>query len=552
MLLFLFPAHFAGVQAAILNVPGDYLTIQEAVTAAGSGDIIEVAAGVYTESVYVETSLTIRGQDKYNTVVDSNGTGHVFWLTQNDVVITGFTMLNGNYCAIKAEMTGGHFISDNIISNSLYGVYLYSAPSSSQVVENTFINNDMYGIKVSSSNNNNISHNQITDSTYGIKLDGTSEDNTITGNTISGASHGIYASYSPNNDIDLNEVSAEITGTYSLYSDNINIRNNTFSECAYGIQIYGSGSNLVFGNTMAQGGYGIYLVLTTSTTVDANLASNNGWGIATYDSDSNNIIQNTVSYNTYGIDLTSYSTGNTIALNNIVKNGMQRHQDSTSGANTWNKLISGDRYGNHWSNYPGQDTNGDGVGDTLIPHEGVDYYPLIEPWIIVHDVAILSVEPSTDMVYRGQIVNVTVVVRNEGTTNETFIVTTKYSKRTIETKTVTNLARYTTATLVFTWNTTNTPARLTYEIRAEAIPFTLETDKIDNTLVDGEVYIKLMGDVNDDGIVDILDVGLVSAHWYPGPPVGPLGYDPEADLNSDGAVDIFDIGIISNHMGETE
>jgi hypothetical protein len=59
------------------------------------------------------------------------------------------------------------------------------------------------------------------------------------------------------------------------------------------------------------------------------------------------------------------------------------------------------------------------------------------------------------------------------------------------------------------------------------------------------------GDVNSDGIVDIFDIGYISAHWYPGPPIGPLGYDVYADINNDLAVDIFDIGIVSSHWGET-
>lgn len=62
---------------------------------------------------------------------------------------------------------------------------------------------------------------------------------------------------------------------------------------------------------------------------------------------------------------------------------------------------------------------------------------------------------------------------------------------------------------------------------------------------------RLPGDANGDGTVDIFDIGTISAHWYPGPPIGPLGYDPSADLNNDGAVDIFDIGIVSANWGQT-
>lgn len=73
---------------------------------------------------------------------------------------------------------------------------------------------------------------------------------------------------------------------------------------------------------------------------------------------------------------------------------------------------------------------------------------------------------------------------------------------------------------------------------------------IDN--VELEVTFRiLLGDVNGDGIVDIFDIGYISGHWYPGPPIGPLSYDVYADINNDLAVDIFDIGIVSAHWGET-
>ena len=70
------------------------------------------------------------------------------------------------------------------------------------------------------------------------------------------------------------------------------------------------------------------------------------------------------------------------------------------------------------------------------------------------------------------------------------------------------------------------------------------------------------GDVNNDGIVDLLDAATISAHWYPGPPRGPLGYNPNADINGgtggttgsnngtvegipDGKVNILDSALVS-------
>ena len=56
-----------GVPPTILKVPGDYPTIQEAVTAAGPDTIIEVKKDIYTESVSIsgKTNLTLLGKGKH-------------------------------------------------------------------------------------------------------------------------------------------------------------------------------------------------------------------------------------------------------------------------------------------------------------------------------------------------------------------------------------------------------------------------------------------------------------------------------------------------------
>jgi len=59
------------------------------------------------------------------------------------------------------------------------------------------------------------------------------------------------------------------------------------------------------------------------------------------------------------------------------------------------------------------------------------------------------------------------------------------------------------------------------------------------------VKLVVPGDVNADGIVNILDAAGVSAHWYPGPPIGPLGFNSNLDINNDNAVDIQDAAIVS-------
>jgi len=63
--------------------------------------------------------------------------------------------------------------------------------------------------------------------------------------------------------------------------------------------------------------------------------------------------------------------------------------------------------------------------------------------------------------------------------------------------------------------------------------------------------VTIPGDCNGDRLVDIFDIASISAHWYPGPPIGPLGYHANNDINGDGAVDIFDIGITSANWGQS-
>jgi len=108
-----------------------------------------------------------------------------------------------------------------------------------------------------------------------------------------------------------------------------------------------------------------------------------------------------------------------------------------------------------------------------------------------HDIAVVSVTPSLTSVRVGELVNITVVVENKGTNNETFDVTVYYDSSTIKTETVTNLVAGTSTSLTFTWNTTDVREEIyatdkkekAYTINATASTVPDETDTEDNTLV---------------------------------------------------------------------
>jgi len=58
----------------------------------------------------------------------------------------------------------------------------------------------------------------------------------------------------------------------------------------------------------------------------------------------------------------------------------------------------------------------------------------------------------------------------------------------------------------------------------------------------------LLGDVNEDGIVDALDLNIVSLVY--GYYQGEFHYLPEADINEDGFIDILDVATVARNLGE--
>lgn len=90
-------------------------------------------------------------------------------------------------------------------------------------------------------------------------------------------------------------------------------------------------------------------------------------------------------------------------------------------------------------------------------------------------------------------------------------------------------------------------AKGNYALVARAVPLSGETDTADNTFAGSTVQVRIPGDVEGDGDVDILDAARL-AFLY-GKTCGAAGYSYEPDFDNDCDIDIIDAAILAFYYG---
>lgn len=205
--------------------PADFSTIQDAIDAASSGDMIYVHTGIYYEHIVIDKALTINGENKETTVIDGNHTGIVVRIKadaldivtisnltiQNSGSNMNFEIFDAGICCEEANL---HLIDSIITDHEILGVLIASGLNP-VIKNNIFKNIKMYSLDA-----------------------GFLEDGLITHNTFKGSGYPIYLIFCINTEISYNIFEM---GMYSTFGNIIflNCLQSTISHNQFGTGMYG-------------------------------------------------------------------------------------------------------------------------------------------------------------------------------------------------------------------------------------------------------------------------------------------------------------------------
>jgi hypothetical protein len=165
------------------------------------------------------------------------------------------------------------------------------------------------------------------------------------------------------------------------------------------------------------------------------------------------------------------------------------------------------------------------------------------------DIAVTAITPSKTVLaglVKTRTCYFNVTVENLGGYPETFNVTLYANATVISTIINVVLAKNTSRILSFSWNTTSFAyGKYTITAKATIVPYEINT--ANNTLEGGTVIATIIGDVDGDFHVGILDVVKITSIY--GTKRCQSGFNPNCDLDDNGVINILDVVICTSHYG---
>ena len=186
-------AQVTPVKAATLTVcwsgGASYTAIQPAVDAAAAGDVIQICAGTYEESVQLPTGvgdITLQGEAGATVVISPTGGSAIYWLStlhQGDVTLINLVTRSPNSMVLGFAngIAGSLVISgSSVLDGGLYGLYAGGISGQVWITNTLFEGNYNTGALISSERSNTDCANPddipLAISLYGVEANGNDSD----------------------------------------------------------------------------------------------------------------------------------------------------------------------------------------------------------------------------------------------------------------------------------------------------------------------------------------------------------------------------------------
>ena len=225
--------------------PNNYTRIQDAIDNASDGDTVFVYddSSPYFESVVIDKSISLVGEEKNTTIIDGNKKGDVVFINVDGVTISNFSIINSQdstVCNKAGIMINASYtiIFNNIVRNNFFGIASVSVSRYDDswlylnVIKNNIVHsNSIGGIWLCKTRNSSVVNNIVFDNYCGILLNDAIH-NSIVGNTVTQNTYaGVHLVCSNNNVISENHIiNNECIGIAFIESKKNIISQNNFID----------------------------------------------------------------------------------------------------------------------------------------------------------------------------------------------------------------------------------------------------------------------------------------------------------------------------------
>jgi parallel beta-helix repeat protein len=581
--------------ASTIIVPDDYPTIQEAINNAIDGDTVFVKAGTYYEHVVVNKTVSLVGENCTTTIVDGSGTRVVINVTRNGVTVSGLTVrrsgiISWENAGIILDNVQNCRVETNMITeNPFAGVYLYNS-SECAVIENQITGNGGVGVTTNYGGGfhdismNNITGNGFSAITLNEEDSNTIRENNLTSNNQAVLGHCINLYRSSNNTIVGNNIDDDDNGIRMEYWSNYNrvLENNITQITTAGItiRIY-SDNNTVAGNTIADGRSGVVVDGSRYTDIYGNTIAHNygaDWdaGVRLDSAGYTLIRDNEIFDNWRGIVLYASSPYVSIYGNNVTSNeyGIRVAMGGSSYVNVSGNYVANNRgYGIDVTGFGGVgESNYATIARNLIVNNtfeavglgiGSNYNTVAQNSMIRNGHAAVTLERYSNY---NTIIQNNMIENAYGICFDLYTVNSTYNTI-LNNNIINNTQQVRIATgSINTWNGSyplggnywsdysgvdqfsGPYQNVTGSDGISDTPYIIDSNNTDHFPLMLPYNPPIEGDINHDGVVNIVDIVIVALEFgHPPPPI----VDLRADVNKDGLVNIVDIAIVAIHFGET-